>query len=133
MSGRWGDRPLRRGDGGYSNPKSVWHLPSNCAREQPDGTQEQKWSYSRKSKQLPTTWPVCSLPNPPSIARRIHSLQYFPPLRRPLFWYGSTSGFTISTLLCFTFLWLPRSTHSCQRMILWDVGLSAARKGISWS
>src|SRR5216110_2240258 len=82
MSGRWGDRPLRRGDGGYSNPKSVWHLPSNCAREQPDGTQEQKWSYSRKSKQLPTTWPVCSLPNPPSIARRIHSLQYFPPLRR---------------------------------------------------
>jgi len=116
VSGRWGHRPLGRGDGGYSNPKSVWHLPSNCAREQQDGTQEQKQSYSRKPKQLPTTLPVCSLPNPPSIARRIHSLQYFPPPRRPLFWYGSTSGFTIFTLLCFTFLWLPRSTRPCQRM-----------------
>jgi hypothetical protein len=42
MSGQWGDRPLGRGDGGYSNPKSVWFFwPFSCAREQQDGTQEQ--------------------------------------------------------------------------------------------
>jgi len=42
MSGQWGDRPLGRGDGGYSNPKSVWFFrPFSCAREQQDDTQEQ--------------------------------------------------------------------------------------------
>jgi len=42
MSGRWGERPLGRGDGGYCNRKSVrafW--PFRCAREQQDDTQEQ--------------------------------------------------------------------------------------------
>jgi hypothetical protein len=46
MSGRWGDRPLGRGDGGYSNPKSVWFFrPCCCAREQQDDTQEQTGHY----------------------------------------------------------------------------------------
>jgi hypothetical protein len=46
MSGRWGDRPLGRGDGGYSNPKSVrFFWPFCCAREQQDDTQEQTGHY----------------------------------------------------------------------------------------
>ena len=41
MSDRWGDRPLGRGDGGYSNPKSVWFFrPFCCARTRQDVTQE---------------------------------------------------------------------------------------------
>ena len=42
MSGRWGERPLGRGDGGYCNQKSVWAFrPFRCAREQQDDAQEQ--------------------------------------------------------------------------------------------
>src|SRR5207249_3010126 len=48
ISGRWGDRPLGRGDGGYSNLKSVWFFwPFCCAREQQDDTQEQTGHYRR--------------------------------------------------------------------------------------
>src|SRR4029077_5095012 len=81
MSGQWGDRPLGRGDGGYSNPKSVWFFwPFCCAREQQDDTQEQtghnRGVTPENPKQLPITWVVCSLPNSPSIARPVHSFQY---------------------------------------------------------
>src|SRR6266404_5210829 len=42
MSGRWGERPLGRGDGGYCNQKLVRAFrPFRCAREQQDDTQEQ--------------------------------------------------------------------------------------------
>jgi len=42
MSGRWGERPLGRGDGGYCSLKSVQAFrPFHCAREQQDDTQEQ--------------------------------------------------------------------------------------------
>jgi len=42
MSGRWGERPLGRGDGGYCSLKSVRAFQSvYCAREQQDDTQEQ--------------------------------------------------------------------------------------------
>jgi len=42
MSGRWGERPLGRGDGGYCSLKSVRTFqPFRCAREQQDDTQEQ--------------------------------------------------------------------------------------------
>src|SRR6266851_2632251 len=97
MSGRWGQRPLGRGDGGYSNPKSVrFFRPFCCAREQQDDAQEQTGYNplycSRKPKQLPTTCLVCPPENSPSIARPVHSFQYFslPPMT--LFWYGSTFG-----------------------------------------
>jgi len=47
MSGRWGERPLGRGDGGYCSLKSVWAFrPFHCAREQQDDTQEQT-GYNR--------------------------------------------------------------------------------------
>src|SRR5437660_5549731 len=50
VSGRWGHRPLGRGDGGYSNPKSVWLFrPFCCAREQQDDTQEQTSDYRRST------------------------------------------------------------------------------------
>ena len=46
MSGRWGERPLGRGDGGYCNPKSAWFFwPFCCAREQQDDTQEHTSHY----------------------------------------------------------------------------------------
>jgi len=42
MSGRWGERPLGRGDGGYCSLKSVRAFrPFHCAREQQDDAQEQ--------------------------------------------------------------------------------------------
>src|SRR6267142_1838686 len=42
MSGRWGERPLGRGDGGYCSLKLVRAFrPFHRAREQQDGTQEQ--------------------------------------------------------------------------------------------
>jgi hypothetical protein len=42
VSGRWGERPLGRGDGGYCSLKSVRAFrPFYCAREQQDDTQEQ--------------------------------------------------------------------------------------------
>jgi hypothetical protein len=91
MSGRWGDRPLGRGDGGYSNPKSVqFFRPFCCAREQQNDAQEQGGNYSRKPKPLPTTCLVCFGLHSPSMARRVHSFQYFPPPPMSLFWYGST-------------------------------------------
>jgi hypothetical protein len=47
MSGRWGERPLGRGDGGYCNPELVrFFWPFRCAREQQDDTQEQT-GYNR--------------------------------------------------------------------------------------
>jgi hypothetical protein len=56
MSGRWGDRPLGRGDGGYSNPKSVWFFrPFCCAREQQDDTQEQTGHYRCITPESQTT------------------------------------------------------------------------------
>src|SRR6266478_3688321 len=79
MSGRWGHRPLGRGDGGNSNPKSVWFFwPFYCAREQQDDPQEHTGDDSRKPKQLPTTCLVCSSRDSPSMARWVHSFQYFP-------------------------------------------------------
>ena len=54
MSGRWGHRPLGRGDGGYSNPKSVWFFwPFCCAREQQDDTQEQTGHYRCSTPENP--------------------------------------------------------------------------------
>ena len=48
MSGRWGERPLGRGDGGYCNQKSVRAFrPFHCAREQQDDAQEQT-GYDRR-------------------------------------------------------------------------------------
>src|SRR5437879_5335118 len=41
-SGRWGDRPLGRGDGGYSNPESVWSFRRPTALASSRTTQEQK-------------------------------------------------------------------------------------------
>jgi hypothetical protein len=96
MSGQWGDRPLGRGDGGYSNLKSVWFFrPFCCAREQQDDTQEQT-SHNRgvtpeNPKPLPITRIACSPSDSPSIARPVHSFQYFMLSSRPPFWYGSTS------------------------------------------
>src|SRR5467141_1979766 len=46
---------------------------------------------SRKPKQLPTTRVVCSSLHFPSIARWVHSFQYFPLPALSFFWYGSTS------------------------------------------
>jgi len=46
VSGRWGERPLGRGDGGYCNPKlALIFRPFCCAREQQDDTQEQTRYY----------------------------------------------------------------------------------------
>ena len=48
MSGRWGERPLGRGDGGYCNQKSVRAFrPFRCPREQQDDAQEQT-GYDRR-------------------------------------------------------------------------------------
>jgi hypothetical protein len=65
MSGRWGDRPLGRGDGGYSGPKSVRFLhPAQCAwqavccaREQQDNAQEQNQTLLAPEAELtPDHW-----------------------------------------------------------------------------
>jgi hypothetical protein len=48
MSGRWGERPLGRGDGGYCNQRLVWAFWSFCcACEQQDDAQEQT-GYNRR-------------------------------------------------------------------------------------
>lgn len=53
MSGRWGDRPLGRGDGGKRNPKLAHFFQSLCcAREQQYGTQEQ-FQPPRKPRPTP--------------------------------------------------------------------------------
>jgi len=57
MSGRWGHRPLGRGDGGNSNPKSVWFFwPFYCAREQQDDTQEQTGDYRCMTPESPNNF-----------------------------------------------------------------------------
>ncbi len=54
MSGRWGHRPLGRGDGGNSNPKSVWFFwPFYCAREQQDDRQEHTGDYRCMTPESP--------------------------------------------------------------------------------
>src|ERR1700730_5770416 len=53
VSGRWGDRPLGRGDGGKRNPKLVqFFLSYRCAREPQYGTQEQ-FQLPRKPRPTP--------------------------------------------------------------------------------
>jgi len=81
MSGRWGDRPLGRGDGGYCNQKSLWAFgPFCCAREQQDDTQEQTGHYRCKTPERPSNFRLldqfASCLDLPSIARRFHSCQY---------------------------------------------------------
>ena len=67
VSGRWGQRPLGRGDGGYCNPKLVWFfLPFCCAREQQNDTQEQtghcrcKTPESQTTSEYPSSLPSAS-------------------------------------------------------------------------
>ena len=67
MSGRWGDRPLGRGDGGYCNQKSLWAFwPFRCAREQQDDTQEQTGHYRCNTPEHPATsdYSASLLPTP---------------------------------------------------------------------
>ena len=67
MSGRWGERPLGRGDGGYCNQKSLWAFrPFRCAREQQDDTQEQTGHYRCHTPEHPATsdYSVSLLPTP---------------------------------------------------------------------
>jgi hypothetical protein len=57
MSGRWGHRPLGRGDGGNSNPKSVWFFwPFYCAREQQDDPQEHTGDYRCMTPESPNNF-----------------------------------------------------------------------------
>ena len=56
VSGRWGERPLGRGDGGYCNLKSVGVFWSFCcAREQQDDAQEQTGHNQRNTPEVQPT------------------------------------------------------------------------------
>jgi hypothetical protein len=96
MSGRWGDRPLGRGDGGYCNLKSVWlFLPFCRARARQHRTQEKqrqyRLPYSRSSTNFRLLDQFASHLHSASIARRIHSFPVPPHSSRgTLLWYGST-------------------------------------------
>src|SRR5258708_27228999 len=71
---------------------------------------------SRKPKQLPTTRVVCSSLHFPSIARWVHSLQYFPLPALSFFWYGSTSRlgvFDDHPLHFFMLVWSPLYNVHC--------------------
>ena len=104
VSGRWGERPLGRGDGGYCNLKSVGVFrPFCCAREQQNDTQEQTGQNQRNTPEVQPTpdyspslrasaysvysaqgsfWPV--LPSPPiscSLVRKyLRAFTRFPAL-----------------------------------------------------
>jgi hypothetical protein len=75
MSGRWGDRPLGRGIEGTVIRSQFGFSGRSAALASSRTTHRRR--HSRKPKQLPTTRAVCSAENSRSIARWIHSLQYF--------------------------------------------------------
>ena len=83
----WGWRIVIRSQFGF--PAAL--LRSHAAGRHTGARNSLALYCSRKPKQLPTTCVVCSSMDSPSIARWVHSFQYFPLPAPQSFWYGSTS------------------------------------------
>jgi hypothetical protein len=93
-SGRWGDRPLGRGGWRVLQPEASPFPPQfRCAREQQNEIQEQS-GPSLSAPEAVTNSRLhlrfCSPPPCASIARQVHSSQYFPLLLIGSFWYLCT-------------------------------------------
>ncbi len=77
VSGRWGDRPLGRGDGGYCNLKPArvsLHAVELAISGTTGAIKPQHRSEIPPNSRLHLRF--CSLPPPPSIVRRVHFVQY---------------------------------------------------------